>query len=592
MQIRFLRGAARPARGPGFALRLGLLCFVLVGVGLGAGAAPRAGRAAERPSTQASHGWALFQERVSAAEAASAAQRWPEAARAWAAVVKQNPVTPNHWLALARARYRCDSLETALPAYRRAFALGAGNPASVAAVLARCQIRLGHPDSAWVWLDRALDLGYRDNEALAADTLFLPLHDDPRFRARLGWFEAGAPDRDAGWRNDLKYLGHEAHRRLWRMPERAARAFDARAARIDADIPRLTDMQVTLEFMRLLGSLGDGHTTVYANDERPELRRCLPVEFGLFEEGLAIVGASALQQALVGRRVLAIDGRDPAALLDSLDGFISRDNPMARSVMGPRRLRCVPLLHALGLAAAEDRVTLKLSDAEGRVTQVSLAAAPEEPPLGFHHGPPPGWVQAAELAPNRPLRHRSPGRPYGFERVPRDGALYFQWRRITDEPEGSWPRCVDSLFAEARRYPPRRFVIDLRDNHGGDTGLEATLLERLAADSTLNRPGRLYVLIGRETFSAAQNAANWLRAHTEAIFAGEPTGSSPNFVGEESSFTLPYSRLRVNVSDRYWQGGWPTDAAVWLAPRIYLPPTLAALRAGRDDLLDLVLSLP
>ena len=100
------------------------------------------------------------------------------------------------------------------------------------------------------------------------------------------------------------------------------------------------------------------------------------------------------------------------------------------------------------------------------------------------------------------------------------------------------------------------------------------------------------MLIGRDTFSAAQNAANWLRAHTEAIFAGEPTGSSPNFVGEESSFALPYSRLRVNVSDRYWQGGWPTDAAVWLAPRIYLPPTLDALRAGRDDLLDLVLSLP
>lgn len=571
----------------------GRLALLLLGASLlpaRAGAAAAPGATAARSQTRETA--APFQDLVSGAEEASAAQRWPEAARRWAAVLGRNPVTPNHWLALARARYRCDSLEAALPAYRRAFELGAGNPASVAVVIARCQVRLGRPDSAWTWLDRALDLGYRDNEALAADSLFRPLQADPRFRARLGWFAHPGAERVAGWRNDLGYLRHEVHRRLWRMPERTARDFDAAAARLDAEIPRLTDLQVTAGLMRLMRLLGDGHSMLYAFDERPELRAVLPVEFGFLAEGLAIVGASRAHADLLGRRVLALDGRSPEALLAGLDPLISRDNPMAPLVMGPRRLRCVPLLHALGLAAAPDRVTLRLEDERARVTEVTLAADSTAPTLGFHHGPPADWQRLAGQARPALARYRDPAAPYRFERVGDGRTLYFQWRRVSDEPEGSWARCVDSLFAEARRAPTRRLVIDLRDNHGGNTDLEATFLARLAADSTLNRPGALYVLIGRDTFSAAQNAANWLRERTAAVFAGEPTGSKPNFVGEESSFVLPWSRLRANVSDRYWQGGWPTDAAAWIAPSLYLPPTLAALRAGRDDLLDTVAALP
>ena len=71
---------------------------------------------------------------------------------------------------------------------------------------------------------------------------------------------------------------------------------------------------------------------------------------------------------------------------------------------------------------------------------------------------------------------------------------------------------------------------------------------------------------------------------------GEPTGSSPNFIGEETIFTLPYSKVLANVSDLYWQSAWPMDYRTWIAPQIYTPPTFAAFSASRDPALEAIIS--
>lgn len=68
---------------------------------------------------------------------------------------------------------------------------------------------------------------------------------------------------------------------------------------------------------------------------------------------------------------------------------------------------------------------------------------------------------------------------------------------------------------------------------------------------------KVFVVIGRHTFSAAQNTATLLDRHTDAVFVGEPSGSRPNFVGETAPFVLPCSGVRANVSDVYWQTSWP-----------------------------------
>jgi hypothetical protein len=82
-----------------------------------------------------------------------------------------------------------------------------------------------------------------------------------------------------------------------------------------------------------------------------------------------------------------------------------------------------------------------------------------------------------------------------------------------------------------------------------------------------------------------------LERETSAIFVGEPTGSRPNFIGESIDFVLPYSKVRANAADLFWQASWPTDHRTWTAPDIYAPPTFEAYRRNQDPALDAILAM-
>lgn len=99
------------------------------------------------------------------------------------------------------------------------------------------------------------------------------------------------------------------------------------------------------------------------------------------------------------------------------------------------------------------------------------------------------------------------------------------------------------------------------------------------------------MLIGRRTFSAAMNATSYLERFLDPVFVGERTGGKPNSPGDEVWATLPYSGMMLNVSDVFWQGGWPYDQRLWIAPLIEAEPRFSDLSANRDRALDIALEL-
>lgn len=105
---------------------------------------------------------------------------------------------------------------------------------------------------------------------------------------------------------------------------------------------------------------------------------------------------------------------------------------------------------------------------------------------------------------------------------------------------------------------PRRVVLDMRYNGGGDNTTYGPLLGLLQRNQAFNQPGRLYVLIGRQTFSAATNFVTELERSVAPIFVGEPTGGS-RIYGDTRPQTLPHSQLVVLISARYWQKSTPGD---------------------------------
>jgi C-terminal processing protease CtpA/Prc len=106
----------------------------------------------------------------------------------------------------------------------------------------------------------------------------------------------------------------------------------------------------------------------------------------------------------------------------------------------------------------------------------------------------------------------------------------------------------------------------------------------------VNRKGRLFAIVGPRTFSAGLNAADYFQRDLNAIVVGEPTGGKPNAPGDESFFTLPYSKVAVNFSSVYWESGWPQDARRAIAPDVYSPRPFAAYLAGEDPAVNSILS--
>lgn len=101
-------------------------------------------------------------------------------------------------------------------------------------------------------------------------------------------------------------------------------------------------------------------------------------------------------------------------------------------------------------------------------------------------------------------------------------------------------------------HPVDRFVLDLRYNPGGSSGLLSGLMREVAKRRSTGKIRRCYVITGRATFSAAALDTLDFRRATGALVVGESMGNKPNRFGELNYFVLPNSGLRVKYATKHF----------------------------------------
>lgn len=543
--------------------------------------------------------WSILQA-VTDAEAASTREDWGKASRLWTQIVQENGVNPDYWAKLAAARFGAGQYEGAIAAAQEAIALGAaypvetgGFPADHAAFIARCWARLGDAEQTLTWLETALGMGFRHLAETFADPDLSIVLDDPRFAELLGQVDLSGLSRVDGWRADLRFLGREIERRAYAPFGIVDRSeLDMRLRQITEAVPAMSDAEILCELSCLMRLLDDGHAFIHPPEHRDDLRLALPVVFYLFAEGLFVIAAAPEHADLLGAQVVAFAGRPTADVIAAVEQIVTRDNERQVLADVPYRLRELPVLAALGIGHDPSRIELSIRDLDGRQRHVTLAGSvlPEARSRRFPM-PPEGWSTFADTLPTRkPSYLRRADANYWFEHLPGLRAVYMQFNSVRNDPDDPFAGFTERMFTEIEGERAERLIIDVRWNGGGNTMLFRPLLHGIVGSRTINRQGGLYVIIGRRTFSAAQNFVSFLDYHTEAIFVGEPTGSRPTFIGETSTFTLPYSKAEVNVSDLRWTGTWPGDMRSWIAPHLYAPPTFAAYRENRDPAMEAILA--
>jgi hypothetical protein len=537
-----------------------------------------------------------FMGLVARARIRTADEDWAAAAEEWARVTAANPVNGDYWARLGEARFGAHDYAGAREAYEKVLRLGVREtfladdapplmPGEVAYRIACCEAAAGDGEAAVAALREAFDRGMRDLARVRSDEHWQELRADQRIRDMVGIIDAGSMSRDGGWRYDLVFLVREIKRLAYApfalQPEAD---FDRAAAELDAAIPGLTDAQILVAMMKLVRYLDDGHARVTWPENDTTMSRMLPVEMFMFAEGLYVTAAAPGFERLLGAEVEKIGGLTVDEAMAALDPVMPRDNSHWLTLTFPVLVRYSGILEGLGI---EPVLTVRLAD--GTPDEVRLEAAPAD----FHWDrSPAGWVALADIVTGPlPLHLRHRDLPFWFEYRPADDLVYFQFNAVRDHPAETFAAFCDRLFGFIEDRNAGRLVIDIRWNGGGNTLLSQHLLHHLIASRRLSRRGALFVITGRLTFSAAQNTVTAIERETSAIFVGEPTGSRPNFIGERIDFELPYSKVRANAADLYWQTSWPTDHRTWTAPDIYAPPTFEAYRRNQDPALDAILAI-
>jgi C-terminal processing protease CtpA/Prc len=387
----------------------------------------------------------------------------------------------------------------------------------------------------------------------------------------------------AQWQADVRFLGDELPKRHRNAFHRVTKEeFEATVKSVYDAVPSLSEDEIIAGLMKIVAKVHDGHTSILA---RPYFRSGVyPIGFYLFSDGLYVRKATANYADMLGGKVLRVGKMSSVDALKALGQVSFADNEMGVNEFAPMLMSVPEILS--GLKIVDDKQKLEVVvEKDGK--QRTFTVAPTGTFDMLLHGLPEA-VDAAAKTSDTPLYLRDPRNIYWFEYLKDQKILYVKHNEIgskQDEPvDAFYKRVFD--FVEAN--PVDKFVLDLRNNGGGNNGLNVPVVVSLIK-SKINKRGKLFVITGRETFSAAQNLVNQIEKYTEAIFVGEPTAGHPNHYGDNRPFELPNSKLTVRASTLWWQDLDPRDAREWTAPEIAAELSFADYKNGKDPALQAVI---
>jgi hypothetical protein len=406
------------------------------------------------------------------------------------------------------------------------------------------------------------------------------------------------------WRSDLQYLARvidEVHPNPYLFHDRDE--FVAAVDQLSESLDGMTDDQAIAGLSRITAMIRDGHSSLQWTSARFPSPGSLPLRLRATPDGWVVVGVAGESESILGGIVKTIAGRPASEVMDDLAKYMGADNESQELLRAPMLLAMGR--YALGSGLVDESGSLPITvDVGGTTVDTEIALDPSATGLAWMRDPfaAPGndGHSVADRWKTRPLAFARTGMPYWSEYLPEHEALYLQINQINDSSRPSLINGDESVLqlneflsaslalTESREIG--KLIIDLRFNGGGDNFLARDMVRTLHQYPELNDDGRLLVLTGAQTFSAAMNLVSILEIYTGALFVGEPPGNRPNHYGDARGFTLPSSGLGVRISTLNWQLGtnaW--DVRILMQPDIWAPFDQAALVEGRDPALEAAL---
>jgi tetratricopeptide (TPR) repeat protein len=350
----------------------------------------------------------------------------------------------------------------------------------------------------------------------------------------------------------------------------------------------------------------DGHTGLLEEGIFNLLDLRFPFRVAEFTDGIYITTIEKKNEAFLGSRLRAVNGRPIENVLAAIEKVVSGDNEFGLRYWTLNGMVFARVLYGLKVIDNPNHVELELITGRGEPAKLTLHSIQANRPIGYgwsqplHVGPTEGeYVSPSDrLGEKRPLYFKNQGQGvkfYWFEHLVEEKTIYFQFNQVMNQPnhEESFAQFSARMwdYVDQNAGNISKFIIDLRYNNGGNGLLILPFLNQIIKRDYINKEGRLYVISGKKTYSAASILMYELAVHTRALFVGEPDACGADlFSDSRHAGNLPNSGFPLWIASLQFTNRWPISNSEYFIPHFPAAFSSHDYFNGIDPAVDLILS--
>lgn len=356
------------------------------------------------------------------------------------------------------------------------------------------------------------------------------------------------------WKSDLEYLKKELPQNhidlFFSMTENE---FNKGVDNIIQQLPMMNDYGVADLLLKHIAKIKDNNIFVdFGTLNNPN--KILPFSLYWFNKGLYILATKHGCDNLLGKKLVKINDFKIEQIIDSLSTLIPFDSYARIKNNVPKMICFLPHLNYFGFTK-DETVSLEIEDYNGVYSVYK--------------------IKNEDLIENNWIRFKpdsiafcwkNKNKFFDEQYFEKDSIYYLQYNtcyskelakksRNPKEEKNlpSFKKFEKKVIVIMKKKPVKKLVIDLRFNNGGSYDQLNELISKLQDYKKVNQKGKLFVVIGKQTFSSGLVNMIDFKGLTQAIFLGEESSGRPSHFGDVNFLILPSSGLRISYPTKYYK---------------------------------------
>lgn len=368
---------------------------------------------------------------------------------------------------------------------------------------------------------------------------------------------ASAQNQAELWRQDIDYLEKELSERHFNLFEKIDKEnFHKALESIKQQLSNYSEATLALALQQVIVKAGDSHTnlTYY---EKVKDGPIFPIfEAYWFKEGIFITKTTGSNRVLLGKKLIAINDMPIQEVVDKLSTLFVADNEALIKKNIPTMLSSSTILSFLGITD-QYQASFTVKELGESPRKFNVRTIQQDQLFKYT------LLQCERDSIEFSLTNK---KTWFWQRYfPEEAVLYIQYNKCDgrevrkkyykdkDPTYPSFKAFAKKALKTMKKEQVKKLVFDMRFNGGGSSLQGTKLVNKIAKLKAINGKKKIYVAIGRNTFSSAILNTLDFEKRTDAQLIGEATSGKPNHYGEIRSFKLPNSQFKIYYSTKYFK---------------------------------------